>query len=314
MEAFGDRECGSSSRLGERLLKQRNKVMNRHSFRLKCILLVAVFVSSSEAQEMKLVERKVIEPRIELLTLYSGALERPMRCSVILPEKAGTENAKRPMLLFLHGRGRNERSLLERKDSKTALMNAPFVIVMPQGNLSWWIDSPVRSKDRYDRYLIELIDFLADEYRLDKRSTKCAVTGWSMGGYGAMRLIQNHPDRFDTVATIIGLLDYPRPVEDFPVGQSYPVRTDELGDDPTAWPKLNPLNHTAALRSKSILLVTGTEAFDRTMNERFRDRLRKEGTACRYTTLDGSHSLDVVAASLPVVLDFVDKAFSDDLK
>ena len=125
-----------------------------------------------------------------------------------------------------------------------------------------------------------------------------------MGGHGCVRFAETHPAEFASVAPVIGLLDYPRDP-----GQSYPIRTEVFGDDPAVWRQFNPIEHAEKLRGMSILLVTGDGAFDRTMNEHFSRRLTDLGIPHRQKTLRGTHSLDVVRESLPLVIEHTREAF-----
>lgn len=244
---------------------------------------------------------ETIAPRIEELVFASASLGREMRCLVIRPV-AGREGA--PILYLLHGRGRNRRSLIDEATSQAALLAAGYWIVFPEGEDGWYSDTP---GGRYASYLGELVQTVEQFYGLSLTLRHRAIAGWSMGGFGAVRYAETHAEQFGTVAAIIGLLDFPRPAT-LPEGQNYPVPVERFGSDPTGWSKYNPLGDAAQLRGKAVLIITGTEAFDRTMNEHFSAALDAAGVPHEYRLVSGGHTFSVVQTALPLVLDFVSHA------
>ena len=105
------------------------------------------------------------------------------------------------------------------------------------------------------------------------------------GGYGSVRYAVTHPGEFGVVASIIGLLDFPR--DGLPEGQSYPVPIDRFGSDPVVLRRFNPIHAADKLRESSLLMVTADQAFDRTMNENLRERLSELGIEHKWVILPG---------------------------
>jgi S-formylglutathione hydrolase FrmB len=241
------------------------------------------------------------EARIVVVAFSSRVLGREKRFIVVRP---ANETASGGAVLFLlHGRGRNYRSLIDLEKTKTALLAAPFYVVLPDGEDGWYINSPVIAADRYNDYIEEVVRQAESRYPLSREKRRRAIAGWSMGGYGAVRFAETHRGEFGVVASIIGLLDFPQP-EDLPEGQNYRVPADRFGSDPTMWRELNPSTFAEVLKGAQVLVVTATKAFDRTMNERFYGRVLAAGVACQFELLEGTHTIDVVQEALPVVLRF----------
>lgn len=242
--------------------------------------------------------------RIDDVTIFSPSLGREMRFAVVRPADGDRE---RPVLYLLHGRGRNPYSLLELPDTRTALLEANLWIVLPDGEDGWYINSPVSTGERYTDLLEAIVQEASTHYLLRTDPGGQAIAGWSMGGYGAVRFAQLFPGRFGTVASMIGLLDFPRE-ETLPSGQNYTVPAARFGDDPFLWRAFNPLHAAAALQGSAILVVTAEDAFDRTMNENFSRELSRAGVPHIFQVLAGGHTLDVVRAALPEVLAFVQRS------
>lgn len=244
--------------------------------------------------------------RISELRFHSIVLGREKTISVVAPVKR--EDA--PVLFFLHGRGRHHRSLLERPDSRNALLMANHWTILPDGEDGWYINSPEIPTDRYGDYLKEVIKFATTELGLTENPAHSAIGGWSMGGYGAVRYAEDHPGRFGMVVGLIGLLDFPR-TETLPEGQNYSVPTARFGSDPAVWTTFNPIHAVEKLAGSRLMLVTGSSAFDRTMNYNFAARARQAGVDTRVVELTGGHTIEVVAAALPIALQFMAESFGN---
>ena len=249
-----------------------------------------------------------VEPasdRISELRFHSTVLGREKTISVVAPDK----RQDAPVLFFLHGRGRHHRSLLERPECRNALLMANHWTILPDGEDGWYINSPEIPTDRYSDYLSEVIAFATKELGLSENPDHCAIGGWSMGGYGAVRYAEEHPGRFGSVVGLIGLLDFPR-TETLPEGQNYSVPVTRFGSTPTVWARFNPINAVKKLANSRLILITGSTAFDRTMNYNFAARARQAGVDCRVVELTGGHTFEVVTAALPIALQFIQESFS----
>lgn len=249
-----------------------------------------------------------VAPRIEAVTFDSAVLDGSKTFCVVLPEGYAGGGEDWPVVFLFHGRGRHERSLIEDDVTRAALLAAPFVTVLPDGDDGWYIDSPVRPADRYGAYTREVIAVADARYHLSDDPADRGLSGWSMGGYGCVRFAEAHAGAFGAVAPMIGLLDFPR--TGLPEGQDYPVPTDRFGDDPAVWRRLNPLHHAERLRNMDILIITADRAFDRTMNEHFAARLDELEIGHTWRVLDGGHTFAIVREAVPIVVDFMADALA----
>jgi len=270
------------------------------------LLLAGWFVFSARvvAQQLPapspIVRVTKIADRIEWVEFRSRVLARTKRFCAVLPANYRRTRGDWPILYLLHGRGRHERTLIDDRSCRKILLQASFVMILPQGDDGWYVDSPVRPQDRYASYLAEVMHLTAGRYRLSESPSKRALAGWSMGGYGAVRFAQTHPGRFGLVASIIGLVDFPR--TGLPSGQSYPVPIERFGTAPDVWARFNPIHSVGKLRGSRIVLIAADKAFDRTMNENFRRELSRCGLCPDWVLLSGGHTFSVVRQALPIVI------------
>ena len=105
---------------------------------------------------------------------------------------------KLPLLLFLHGSGERGNDLQKVKVHGPPKLIAagkefPFIVVSPQCREDMWWE-PIE--------LMALLDEIESKYKVD--TDRIYVTGLSMGGFGAWRLVAYVPDRFAAIAPICG--------------------------------------------------------------------------------------------------------------
>jgi S-formylglutathione hydrolase FrmB len=145
--------------------------------------------------------------RVDCSALNSHILNRAVRYCVMLP--AGYESdpqKKYPIVYFLHGLGENEQTLLRSggwgiiQDLQRENKLGDFLIAAPEGRGSFFINS-ADGKDRYsDFFLAEFLPHIETHYRVLRQRRSRAVTGLSMGAYGALRFAFSHPELFGSVS------------------------------------------------------------------------------------------------------------------
>jgi S-formylglutathione hydrolase FrmB len=240
-------------------------------------------------------------PRIQTVSFPRLSLGERKRAVVLLPEGwQQIKPAERRVLTILHGRGRHELTLIDDRTTRQQLLDSGLFVVLPDGDDGWYIDSPVRKSDVYETYLEEALAVVSQAYQLPQDGRQWAIAGWSMGGFGCVNFAERHPARFAAVSSIIGLLDFPR--TGLPAGQSYQVPVERFGTDEDVWKRFNPLQGAERLKGMSVLIITADQAFDRTMNEHFRDRLIELKQPPKWVELKGGHTFEVVREAMPHVL------------
>lgn len=130
---------------------------------------------------------------VRTITVESEAVGESLETGVVIPPGGG---AGRPLLVFLHGRGGDERSFLDYDSVFTSLRDlggrAPVIAFPDGGEASYWHD---RDDGEWGTYILDEVipGALATSGADPKR---VAVGGISMGGYGALHLATERPARF----------------------------------------------------------------------------------------------------------------------
>lgn len=170
----------------------------RRAFRIGIFLLALFAAGAIHAQE-----------RADCRVFHSTVLHSPVRYCVFLPASYSTAEAKArrfPILYLLHGLGGNEQSMAV-SGEWTALQDlrrdkraGDFLVVAPDG----WDTFYINSRDGMTRYgdffLREFMPFIERTYRVQTGRTARGITGFSMGGYGALRIAFAHPELFGAVS------------------------------------------------------------------------------------------------------------------
>lgn len=144
----------------------------------------------------------------------SKALGAPMRFSIYLPPGYHDPEAsgrRYPVVYLLHGVGDDERAW-PRLGGVEATMDEliesgtlpPFIVVMPNGVRSWWVDSAdIGGPGNYGTSVRDdLPDYVEATWRAMTSRDGRFVAGLSMGGYGALHLGFADPERYRAVGAL----------------------------------------------------------------------------------------------------------------
>lgn len=227
----------------------------------------------------------------------SDSLQKDMPYCLWVPTGQAAGDGRWPLLLVLHGRGRNERSLSEQPGVMASFVDLPFAVAFPRGDSGWWIDSPVNPKGRYGATLLEFIKHVEETYPVGGSREKRAVTGWSMGGYGAVNFAEDHPDIVGSVSAMIGLLN-------LPYGDTYTTPADVFGPRSDVWQDLCPALKVESLRGMPVAVFSCSDDFDRPHNDAFHAAMETAGIAHHFEIIPGGHKMTTVLAAWPKVLAF----------
>src|SRR5271155_1032017 len=157
------------------------------------LLLLAVYASA--------------QSRIDCDALKSRILGDTVRYCVLLPPSYDSARSNRfPVLYFLHGLGEDEKTLFKSggwnliEDLRQQHKISDFLIVTPEARASFYINSADGKVLYSDFFLQEFIPYIETNYRIRRERKARAITGISMGGYGALRFAFADPEMFSAVS------------------------------------------------------------------------------------------------------------------
>jgi S-formylglutathione hydrolase FrmB len=149
--------------------------------------------------------------RIDCKALESRVLGQTLHYCVMLPPgydtaTAGHSPRRYPVLYFLHGLGDNEQTFFKSggwdlvEDLRQQGKISDFLVVTPEGMRTFYINS-VHARVRYNDFFIrEFIPYIESHYSIRRERSARAISGVSMGGYGALRFAFAYPDLFSSVS------------------------------------------------------------------------------------------------------------------
>lgn len=151
------------------------------------------------------------QSRIDCNALTSRILKQTVHYCVYLPSgyDAGASRnppQRYPVLYFLHGLGDNEQTLFNSggwtllDDLRNHHKLGDFLIVAPEGRRSFYINSADGLVRYSDFFLQEFMPHIESAYRIRPGRAGRAISGISMGGYGALRFAFAHPELFSAVS------------------------------------------------------------------------------------------------------------------
>ena len=307
------RRCATSERIRMRLtlFLQRGTV-------LFSALLIAV---SATAQS-----------RIDCSAMNSRILKQAMRYCVYLPSGydagAGEHPPRRyPVLYFLHGLGDNEQTLFNSggwtllDELRSQHKAGDFLIVAPEGRRSFYVNSADGTFLYSDFFLREFMPYIEGKYRIRSGRANHAISGISMGGYGALRFAFAHPELFSAVSAQSAALITESPQQlnaaaktGLPIlGVLGPVFGSPI--NAAHWNANNPFvlakQNAAALHRTTIYFNCGQNdnyGFERGAAA-LHDELDKEHVKHEYHPYPGDHSITYFLSHFGEVLEFHSKAF-----
>jgi S-formylglutathione hydrolase FrmB len=272
------------------------------------------------------------QSRIDCGAVNSRILKRAVRYCVYLPEgyDAGVKEqlAKRyPLLYLLHGLGDNEQTLFNSggwtliDDLRHQNKLGDFLIVAPQGWRSFYINSADGSCLYSDFFLREFMPHVEGKYRVVPGRSGRAITGISMGGYGALRFAFAYPQLFSAVSAESAALitDTPQKL-DAAMRSGHPLATvlAAVFGNPIKvahWDANNPFllaeKDAAELRKVAIYFNCGQHddyGFEKGA-ARLNQELTSEHVPHQYRPYSGDHSIEYFLSHFQEVMEFHSRAF-----
>ena len=144
--------------------------------------------------------------RVETIRFQSKLVNATLPYNVVLPADYDTSRTTRyPVLYLLHGLTGHYSDWVLRTNVADYASEHRMIVVMPEGNDSWYTDSSTVANDKYESYILqELLPDVQQRYRTIEARYGRAIAGLSMGGYGAIKFGLKSPQTFVFAASMSG--------------------------------------------------------------------------------------------------------------
>ena len=257
-----------------------------------------------------------ISPQADTIEVMSQAMNRTIKNVVIMPQRyyynTGMQQERYPVLYLLHGAYGCYNDWSRKADLNQLASKYDVIIVCPDGQDSWYFDSPVDPKMQFETYVSkELVEYIDSHYRTHANRYMRAITGLSMGGHGALFLAFRHPDVFWSCGSMSGNMD----ITQFP--DSWHIK-DRLGDyesNRKLWQEhavcnlIDQVKASTLLPAQNIIIDDGLNDIFIKNNIALHEQLVEKGIDHDFTVRPGRHSWDYWVNSLDYHMMFFSKAF-----
>ncbi len=144
--------------------------------------------------------------RVETVRFQSKLVNASLPYNVILPADYDASTTTRyPVLYLLHGLTGHYSDWASRSNVADYAQQYRLIVVMPEGNDSWYTNSTTVTTDKYESYILdELIPDVQQRYRTIEARYGRAIAGLSMGGYGAIKFGLKSPQTFAFAGSMSG--------------------------------------------------------------------------------------------------------------
>lgn len=257
--------------------------MKKH-LRILCCLLVLSWFSLPQLFAQ-------VTTRVD--SFYMPSLGRTKSLSILLPEDYNPRTHY-PVLYLLHGYSGDHRDWPARTKITEYLRGIPLIVILPDGENSWYVNSATERNDRFEDYLVKDIPRYVNKlYSID--TTRQAIAGLSMGGYGALMLALKHPSQYRFAGSLSGAITFPRAMNDTrsPERSLNPSLKRAFGERRDGGDIFLLYRQTSKDYFPYIYLVIGTQDGYKSFlpaHRAFTDLLRSAGVAYEYHETPGSHN------------------------
>lgn len=263
----------------------------------------------------------------ESLKLKSAILGKEVEYSLYLPPDYDQSNRRYPVLYLLHGYTDDETGWTQFGEVKAIadkqLQNmemTSMIIAMPDGGVSWYINS-ADGKVKYEDFFIkEFIPHIDASLRTRAEKRYRGIAGLSMGGHGTMIMAVKYPNLFAVAAPLSAsiftrdeLVNMPEENWDNVFGPPYGKNkgetrvTDHLKKN---W-ILSLVNDAQAddLKKVKYYIDCGDKDFLIKGNMELHSILIDKKVPHEFRVREGIHNWDYWRTALPEVFNFVSKSF-----
>jgi S-formylglutathione hydrolase FrmB len=260
----------------------------------KIFLMLLLFISAAFAQDQLLVKSPLL-PGTDTVLVFT-------------PKDYSPSNHY-PAVYLLHGWSGNYKQWNQTAGGLQQYADKyGFVIICPDGFYDcWYANSPVLKNEQFDSFLMtKLIPEISSKYSIDNKNV--FISGFSMGGHGAITLMLKHPDVFKSAGSMSGILDLTAFPENWKIAKIFGDAKKCKKD----WEKNSAIYLVDTLKGtdKTLIFDCGTEDFAYKVNKSFYEKCLSSKIKATFISRPGNHKHEYWHESIKYHLEF----FADIVK
>ncbi|MCV7148224.1 alpha/beta hydrolase-fold protein [Mycobacterium riyadhense] len=233
--------------------------------------VLVIFLGRSDGFGLRIVDRNENDPRMWYYRFQTDAIGWNPGVNVLLPDDYRTSGRTYPVLYLFHGGGPDaDFRQFDFLGIRNLTSGKPIIVVMPDGGHAGWYSNPVGSfvgpRNWETFHIAQLVPWIDANFRTYAEYDGRAVSGFSMGGFGALKYAAKYYGHFASVSSHSGPASLRR---DFGLVVHWANLTSAVLDLGGAtvygvpWDEArvsadNPVERIDSYRNKRIFLVAGT--------------------------------------------------------
>ncbi|MBQ2563649.1 MAG: esterase family protein [Muribaculaceae bacterium] len=252
---------------------------------------------------------------IDTIEVMSAKMGRTIKNTLVLPAQYyQKDNPTKfyPVVYLLHGAQGSYRDWARKADLRSLASQYGVIIVCPDGQDSWYFDSPIDPACQFETYVThELRRYIETNYRTLNEAKYRAITGLSMGGHGALWLAWRHPEIYGSCGSMSGGVD----IYSSPNRWRINERLGDFESNKEVWKAHSVISLVPSLEpGQNIIIDDGTHDIFIKDNNALHEELLKYKIPHDYIVRPGNHSWTYWVNSLDYHLLFFHKAFNAGVK
>jgi len=262
----------------------------------KLFLIIATLILSSFIfASVSNVTTRQIDTQLSLLTFNSSYISGAENINIITPANYATTSINFPTLYLLHGWSGSYQNWVQLYGRQIEALATQYqmIIVMPDGGYaSWYLNSPINPKSQYQSLIaLDCVPLIDKTYKTLPYANKRAITGLSMGGFGALALAGNYPNLFGAAGAMSGGVELSYAGSMDPSGNNFGIN-QVLGNDTSTWKKYDIINYLPvyAKNNTALILNDGTSDIFIKINRELNQAMLDANIPHDYTESPGAHT------------------------
>lgn len=238
----------------------------------------------------------------------SEVLDLSLGMNVILPEHPEAWKEPPAVLYLLHGLSDDHTIWCRRSSIERYAYDYNLVVVMPDAYKSFYCDM-THGSDYWTFCAEELPRLIKRWFKVSSAPEKTFIAGFSMGGYGAIRLALGQPGQYAAAASISGALDLAAHIEE-DWGESR-MRTfgtvfGDIANVPgSRFDLIHQLRQLDRVPDTEFYVCCGTEDYLYQDSVAFRDAAAETGLYLTYEETAGDHNWSFADTYIQKILEWL---------
>ena len=244
----------------------------------------------------------------KVVSIPSRAMGKSYKTTVVTPDEYKNSSKNFPVVYLLHGWSGDNTDWVKQTPVEELADKYGVILVAPDGDYDkWYIDSKINKNSKFSTFVgKEIVEYIDKNYQTIAKKEGRAVTGLSMGGFGALYLTIKHPDTFGSVGSMSGGVDPKNFKNNWGINKVIdPSKSGESWDDYT----ISTLSSEFLNQNVNIIIDCGINDFFIESNRDLHKKLLGMNIPHDYIERPGGHTWEYWANSINYQMLFFVKHF-----